>query len=63
MPNNHRQPVDRTKLLIKLRELEEEWRAFERRLRKEEHEIGNQTGAMATRWQKDCHASDIRKKQ
>jgi hypothetical protein len=39
MPNNHRQPVDRTKLLIKLRELEEEWRAFERRLRKEEHEI------------------------
>jgi hypothetical protein len=39
MPNNHRQPVDRTKLLIKLRELEEEWRAFERRLREEEREI------------------------
>jgi hypothetical protein len=30
MLNNHRQPVDRTKLLIKLRELEEEWRAFAR---------------------------------
>jgi hypothetical protein len=39
MPNNHQQPVDRAKLLIKLRELEEEWRVFECRLRGEERKI------------------------
>jgi hypothetical protein len=37
MFNKYRQPVDRSKLLTKLRELEEEWRAFEHRLREEEH--------------------------
>jgi hypothetical protein len=39
MPNKYRQPIDRAKLLMKLRELEEEWRAFEHRLREEEREI------------------------
>jgi hypothetical protein len=39
MPDEYRQPVDRAQLLIKLRELEEEWRAFERQLRNEEREI------------------------
>jgi hypothetical protein len=39
MPNNYQQPVDRAKLLVKLRELEGEWRAFERRLREEERQI------------------------
>ena len=48
MPNKYRQPVDRTKLLIKIRELEEEWRAFERRLREEERAI----------WQPDWSHSD-----
>jgi hypothetical protein len=37
MPNKYRQPIDRAKLLMKLRELEEEWRAFEHR--EEEREI------------------------
>lgn len=39
MFNKYRQPVDRAKLLTKLRELEDEWRAFEHRLREEEREI------------------------
>jgi hypothetical protein len=39
MFNKYRQPVDRAKLLTKLRELEDEWRAFERRLREEERAI------------------------
>lgn len=39
MFNKYRQPVERAKLLTKLRELEDEWRAFERRLREEEREI------------------------
>ena len=48
MFNKYRQPVDRAKLLTKLRELEDEWRAFERRLREEEREI----------WQPDWSHSD-----
>jgi hypothetical protein len=39
MFNKYEQPVDRAKLLTKLRELEDEWRAFEHRLREEECEI------------------------
>jgi len=39
MFNKYRQPVDRARLLTKLRELEDEWRAFEHRLREEEREI------------------------
>jgi hypothetical protein len=39
MFNKYGQPVDRAKLLTKLRELEDEWRAFEHRLREEEREI------------------------
>jgi hypothetical protein len=39
MFNKYRQPVDRARLLKKLRELEDEWCAFEHRLREEEREI------------------------
>ena len=74
MFNKYGQPVDRAKLLTKLRELEDEWRAFEHRLREAELleemlALGElftfmaQAGAMATRWPKDCRASGIRKKQ
>ncbi len=39
MPAKQRPPFDRAKLVTKLRELEEEWRAFEDHLRAEEQKI------------------------
>jgi len=47
MPYKDRQPID-AKLLLKLRELDESWRAFERRLEEEEREL----------WQPDWRHSD-----
>ena len=63
MFNKNRLPVDRAKLLTKLRELEDEWRALSADCEKRSVKYGNRTGAMATRWPKDCRASGIRKKQ
>ena len=35
----HRPPVDRAALIVKLRQLEDDWQAFERRLREEERKL------------------------
>ncbi len=39
MTNKYRSPIDRETLLVKLRQLEGDWHAFERRLRAEERKI------------------------